>query len=92
MKSILADFRRPKTAILYIIAAKNFAFLGIFDNFKCEIPKNQTSKPLRWIKWPFLTFSNQPKLISRKIRVAGKLLNFHAVVSSMMPLKDIKIG
>ena len=30
-------------------------------------------------KRQFLTFWNQPKLISRKIRVAGKWLNFHTV-------------
>ena len=77
VKSILEDFRRPKTAILYIIAAKNFAFLGIFDNFKCEIlPK---IKPSKMLKWHFLTFWYQVKLISRKIRVVGKWLNFQTV-------------
>ena len=41
--------------------------------------ENLNSKPPKYFKWHFLTLWTQPKLISRKIRVAGKLLTFHAV-------------
>ena len=37
VKTILADFTGSKTAILTILEALNFDFLGIFDIFKCEI-------------------------------------------------------
>ena len=49
----------PNTAILNILEALNFKFLGFFSYFQCRFPY----------------------LISRKIRMAGKLLNFHAVRS-----------
>ena len=45
----------------------------------CAAPKNQNSKPSKLLKRQFLTFWNQSKLISHKIRVAGKLLNFQTV-------------
>ena len=35
--------------------------------------------PQKLLKWQFLTFWNQPKSISRKIRLARKLQNFHTV-------------
>ena len=35
--------------------------------------------PLKLLKCQFLTFKYHPKLISRKIRGVGKLLNFHTV-------------
>ena len=36
----LGHFEAPKTAGLTILASLNFEFLGTFDIFKCEIPKN----------------------------------------------------
>ena len=53
----------PKTASLTILAAMNVEFLENFDIFKCEIPKNQNSKPPNLWKWQFLTFWNQPNYI-----------------------------
>ena len=53
-----------------------------FHTSKCEkFPKIQNSELLKWSKWQVLTPWNWSKLISRKIRVAGKLLNFHTVIS-----------
>ena len=34
-------FEAQKIAILTIGAGLNFEFMGIFDIFKCDIPKNQ---------------------------------------------------
>ena len=53
-----------------------------FLNFpELKFANNQNTTPLKRSKWQFLTFWNQQKLISRKIRVTGKLLNFHIVQS-----------
>ena len=35
---IFGHFQAQKTAILTILAALNYEFLGIWDIFKCEIP------------------------------------------------------
>ena len=40
----------PKTAILTFWVALNFEFLGFFDIFKCEIPKNSKFKPFKIVK------------------------------------------
>ena len=53
VKSILADFRRSKTVIVPISAALNLKYLGTFDIFKWEIPKNQNLKPTKCLKWQF---------------------------------------
>ena len=58
--------------------------LWIFDIFIFQLwnfSRNHKSKPSKVLKWQFLTFWNQPKLISRNTRVARKSLNFHIVVS-----------
>ena len=73
-------FQRVKNCIQYFWILIFGQFL-IFSNM--EFPKNQDSKPPKWIKWQFLTFWNQPKLISRKMTVAGKLPNFHNVVKKL---------
>ena len=53
---------------------------GNFWHFQgWNFSKNQNSKPSKLFKGLFLTFRNQPKLILRKIRVSGKLLNFPIV-------------
>ena len=44
VKSILADFRRSKTAILVNVAALNFEYWVIFDIFKCESTKKSKFK------------------------------------------------
>ena len=45
-----------------------------------KFPINLTTKPQKLFKWQFLTFWNQQKLISHKIRVvAWKIANFHIV-------------
>ena len=57
-----------------------FCILGNFWHFHVwNVSKNQESKLQKLLKRQFLTFWNHPKLISRKIRVAEKLLNFHNV-------------
>ena len=49
--------------------------------WKCQkYSKIQNSELLKWLKWQFLTFWNQPNLISRKIRQIEKVLNFHTVI------------
>ena len=40
----------PKTAILTIWPALNFEFLGIFDIFKCKIPKKSKFKASKIVK------------------------------------------
>ena len=50
----------------------------IFPSLKFQ-KKNQNSKPSMLLKWYILTYRNQPKLISRKISTAEKLLNFYTV-------------
>jgi len=50
------------------------AISTILDALNFDFSKN-------WLKWQFSTFWNQPKVISRKIRVIGKLLNLHTVYS-----------
>ena len=71
------SFWSPKTAILTFFVALNFEFSEIFDIFKCEI--FQKSKPPNWLDGQVLTFWNYSNMISRKMWVAGKLLNFHTV-------------
>ena len=68
-ETTFGNFENPKTVILYHFSPSEF----------CILPKNQTSKPSRSLKWQFLTSWNQSKLISPKIRVPWKLLNFHTV-------------
>ena len=71
------SFEAPKTAILTNWAALNFDSFWHFQVW--NFSKNQYAKPPKWLKWQFLTLWNQLKLIWRKIRVAGKLLNFITV-------------
>ena len=81
MKLILADLTGSKTVILTILEALNFEFFG---NFTLENVKN--SKPIAAIMVKMAVFDilNQPNLISRKIRVTGKLLNFHTVSGNLI--------
>ena len=68
-----------KTATLTILAGMNFESVEYFDIFKCEMPNISKFKASKIVKIEIFTFWNQPKLISRKIRVAEKWLNFHTV-------------
>ena len=77
VKSIMVILNPPKTAILTNWAALNFDSFWHFQVW--NFSKNQYAKPPKWLKWQFLTLWNQLKLIWRKIRVAGKLLNFITV-------------
>ena len=73
VKSILVVLKPQKTAILTISIDPNSQCLGIFYIFKCEIPKRSKFKA-------FLICWNQPKLITRKIRVAWKsLISTHCI-------------
>ena len=81
VKSILAEFRRSKNAILTILEALDFDFWKNLIIAICEchrFPKIQHSELLKQPKWQSLTLWNQSKLISRKIRVAGEILNLHS--------------
>ena len=65
---------------------------GKTSHLKCQkFLEILTSELLKWSKWQFLTFWRQTKLISRKIWVVGKLLNFHTVgcKSKNFPLRQI---
>ena len=60
----------PNTAILTIWPVLNLEFVRIFDISKSEnFSKSKNSNPSKLLKRQFLNFWNQPKLISRKIRV-----------------------
>ena len=59
-------------------------FWKFCDISKCEIPKNQNSKPRKLSKWQFLNLLKLAKLISGKIRVVGKLLNFLTVYKKLI--------
>ena len=54
VKSMLADFRGSKTAILTILAAMNFEYLESFDIFKCEISKKSKFIPSKIAKLAIL--------------------------------------
>ena len=54
VESILSILEAQKTAILTILASLHLELLE--NTFKCEIPKNPNSKPLKLFKLQFLTF------------------------------------
>ena len=82
------SFLSPKNSLLIIWAALNFDCWH-FQVWFFPPQKNQNSKPAKLLKQQqFLTFKNQPELISRKIRVAEKWLNFNTVE---YPLSKIAI-
>jgi len=58
----------------------NFALFGILGHFQALNSQRSKSQGHKIVKMQLVTFWNQWKLISRKIRVADKLLNFHIVV------------
>ena len=68
-------FWTAKVAILWPF--EKFWILDFWHFQVWNISKNQHWKPPKLLKWHFLTFSNQSQLISRKIKVEGKLPNFH---------------
>jgi len=43
-------FKALKTAVLTKYVALNFEFLGMFDIFKCEIPKNSKFESCKIVK------------------------------------------
>ena len=71
-------FEGLKTAILTISV---FNFWQFCDIFKIQKIKNQSLQN-SWNN-SFWIFCNQPNLISRKIRVAGKLLDFRTVTMQL---------
>ena len=85
------SFWSPKNCHL---RSSEFWTFGNFWHLQvCNFSKNQNSKPQNcWMKRQFLTSSNHPKLIWRKILVAGKLLYFHNQKSQLdYPLYAFKI-
>ena len=57
-----------------------FWFLGILHLKKCQKFKIQGWWNGQKSKWQFWSFWNQPKIISRKTREAGKLIIFHTLI------------
>ena len=81
-------FQRVKNSHYDHFSSSEFEFFEQFVIFSNEeFLTNQDSMPSKWIKWQFFTFWNQPKLISRKITVTGKLQNFHCILSLTMKEK-----
>ena len=56
-----------------------------------QFSKNHNSKPAKLLQWQLLTFWNQPKLISRKIRVAGELLNTLGTMEFLQSKSPIRL-
>ena len=81
------QFEAPKTRIFDHLSSSEYCIFGNFSLFQMwnffpkKKKKNQVSsiKLTELLKIQFLTFWNQPKLISRKTWVPGKLLDFHTV-------------
>ena len=67
-----------QSCILNHFSSSTFWNFGTFWHFQVwNFSKNQHSKPLRLLKWQFLTIWNQSKLISRKIRWSRNLISLH---------------
>ena len=67
----------PKKLPLWPYDQVWFLNFWIFLTFlSVKFPISQNSKPPKLLKWQFLALWIQPKLISRQISMAGKLLNF----------------
>ena len=76
----LWSYRSPKNCHFDHLSSYEFWILENFSHFQeWNFFKNQNSKPSKLLKQHYSTFWNQTKLISCKIRVAAKLLNFHTV-------------
>ena len=86
----LLPIRFYVNSTLVILKPKNCHFdhlstyeVWIFENLwhfqVWNFSKYQYSKPPKLLKWLFLTFQNQSKLISSKIRVPGKSLDSYTV-------------
>ena len=84
VKSILADFRRSRTAVLTIMEALNFDF---WKNFTLENVKSSQKFKIQSYSngqnGSFLGASKWPKLISHKIWPAEKSWNFRIVYSQL---------
>ena len=76
MKSILADFRRSKSAFLTILEALNFDFWKISHFAMSLVPKNLIFRPPQMVKIAVFGASKLPKLISHKNVSGRKILNF----------------
>ena len=79
VKSILVVLKPPKTAILTIWVAMNFELWQFLTFSSVKFFWKSKFNIFKTVKTAFLTFWNQLKLISRKIIMAGKLLNFHCM-------------
>ena len=83
------SFWCPKNCHFDHLSNSEFWIFGNFWHIQVSNSKNQDSKPTELLKRQILTFWNQQKLISRKIRVHGKLLNFCTVTSEKILQIDI---
>ena len=69
-KSILPDFRRPKTDVLTILKTLKLIFGKISHLEMSKIPKNSKFKIAQMVKMAVFGASKWPKLISRKVWMA----------------------
>ena len=71
------SFWSPKNYHFTHLRSSEFQIFGNFWHFQVwNYYINQNSMPPKLLKQQFLTFWNEQKLISRKIRTAAQLLNF----------------
>ena len=78
VKSVLAAFKRSKTAVLNILEALNFDISEITHLKMLKIPKNSKFRAAKTVTKVFRGLK-MTKLISHNFWVAGKFLNFHNV-------------
>ena len=81
-----------KIAILTIWAAPNFEFLGTFNLLRVKFFQKPNFKDSKIVQTAVFDFQNLPKLISRKIRAPGILLNFHTVKYPIFIVQKSQLG
>jgi len=85
VKSILPDLRRSKIAILVILEAFNFDFWEFLMLSNVEFSLKIKFKVSKMTRFAVFELVNLPNMISRKIRVAVKFLNFHTPCAPFFP-------
>ena len=76
---------KPWISNLYHFCSSEFWIFGKCLPFSSvKFPKIIIWSIQKLLEWQFLTSWNQPKLISRKIKVAKKFVNFHIVFMSLL--------
>jgi len=89
------SFWSPKNNHFDHLSSSEFWIFGYFWHLQvCYFQTKTKFKASKIVKWQFLALWNQPKLISRKIRVAGKFVNFNTVeyIQSKFPIRLLQIS